>query len=156
MFCRLGPHRQQQPPPEAVYTQQQQWLQSVRAPETHPGPLCIFFPADRQQQALPEPKQHLWQQIVRATETPWRVDPAVDDRVVAVHLPRRLAPSSALESFSLIDARQRRNHALIVPGSFYYVLRCCTTYLAIIPFYVPCTTRVTGWPLLLRAIDYVV
>ena len=38
--------------------------------------------------------------------------------------------SSALESISLFDARQRTNLEQIVPGSFYYVLHC-TTCLAI-------------------------
>ena len=53
-------------------------------PQRHPGPVCIFSGRPhRQQQAPPEPKQQLWQrEIVRAPETPWRVDPAIDDHHV--------------------------------------------------------------------------
>ena len=58
--------------------------------------------------------------------------------------------SSALESFSLIDARRRRNLAFIVHGSFFYVH--CMYDVPYNSSAVPCTARVTGSPLLSRTI----
>ena len=99
----LGPcvhfSRPTAPPAAASAYTQQQWQQSVPAPETQRPYLQLLICTyrvyitgrqHRQQKALPEVAKTtaLWQQRLSDPETPWRVDLAIDDGVVAVH-PRR-------------------------------------------------------------------
>ena len=64
-----------------------------------PAQFVCFLPADSTASSNPFPRQptnnkHQWQQIVRAPETPWRVDPAIDYRVCGTSTPPYV-PSAA-------------------------------------------------------------